>query len=495
MVTDEQVRLLRKKRMEGKTQEAAAAAAGMSVRTARAWATGPLPSQSRSPRAWRTRKDPFEEVWDSEVVPLLEDDEDDGLQAKAVLEELMRRHPGKHDEGQLRTLQRRFRDWRALHGADKEVIFPQEHPPGRTGSIDFTHMTELKVRIAGEPFVHLLFHFVLAYSGWHYVELAFGETFEALVRGLQNALYRLGGVPERGRIDNLSAATHDLRQGKGRRLTTRFRKVLEHLGLEVSRIQPGKPHENGVAERGHGLLKTALDQALRLRGSRDFASVEAYLAFVDEIVEREFNAKVAAKLEEERRHLRPLPSVRLPDYTKTYVEVRRWSTISVQRRVYSVPSRLIGHRVEARLYPDVVEVRHKGVVVETIPRLRGEDVHRINYRHVAWSLARKPGAFAHYRYREDLFPTLTFRRAYDSLRQRRGDRADVEYVRVLHLAASTSEVLVERTLEELIASGKAWDYAAVKALAQPEMPTVPEVHVGVPDLGDYDRLLAQEVVS
>lgn len=495
MVTDEQVRLLRKKRMEGKTQVAAAAAAGMSERTSRRWESGPLPSQTKEPRTWRTREDPFAEVWAKEVEPLLQADGDGGLEAKTVMAELMRRYPGEFVAGQLRTLQRRFREWRAQYGPDREVIFPQEHGPGRMGAIDFTHATELGVTIAGVLFAHMFFHLVMAFSGWHFVQLAFGETFEALMCGLQNGLFTLGGVPHELRMDNLSAATHELKESGGRSLTTRFRSVLDHFDVKASRIRPGEAHENGVAEKGHDVLKSTLDQALRLRGHRDFPSVEAYLAFVQTVVDRELHAGRAEKIAIERAHLKPLPSTRLPEYTRLTVGVRRWSTIQVQKRTYSVPSRLIGHDVEVRLYSDVLEVRYAGKVVETIPRLRGDKQHHIDYRHVIWSLVRKPGAFAHYRFREELFPSLVFRRAYDALRSWRGDRADVDYVRMLHLAASTSELLVERALEQLLASGSAWDYAAVRALAQPATPEIPTIHVGTPDLSAYDRLLGAEVAS
>lgn len=358
-------------------------------------------------------------------------------------------------------------------------------------AIDFTHATELGVTIAGVLFAHMFFHLVMPFSGWHFVELAFSETFEALTRGLQNALVALGGVPAEVRMDNLSAATHELKETGGRTLTTRFSAVLDHFGLSSSRIQPGEAHENGVVEKGHDLLKRALDQALRLRGSRDFPTVAAYLDFVAHVVERDLHAGRAAKLAEERALLRALPATRLPAYTRIFVEVRRWSTIHLLKRIYSVPSRLIGHRVEVHLHADVLEVRYAGKLIETIPRPRGPIMHRIDYRHVIWSLARKPGAFAQYRYREDLFPSLTFRRAYDSLRERRGDRADVEYVRVLHLAASTSEALVESALERLLGTDLRWDYATVKTLAQPETPAVPDVTIGVPDLGAYDRLLAE----
>jgi hypothetical protein len=232
-----------------------------------------------------------------------------------------------------------------------------------------------------------------------------------------------------------------------------------------------------------------VEQALLLRGSRDCPSVEAYMAFVVRVVEETFHHGREARLVEERAALKPLPSSRVPEYTRVLVDVRKWSTIAVAGRIYSVPSRLIGHKVEARLHADIVEVRHAGKTVETMPRLRGGGAHRIDYRHVIWSLVRKPGAFAAYRYREDLFPSLVFRRAYDALRERRGNRADVEYVRVLHLAASTGERAVEQALSALLERGEAVDYATVKALAQPAEPAVPELHIGVPDLGRYDALL------
>src|SRR5215208_1061825 len=166
MVTDRQVRLLRSKRMEGQKLEAAAAAAGMSERTARTWQEGPLPSAKKKDRWWRTRADPFAEVWETEIEPMLRLDEEGELQATTVMAELCRRLPGKFEPSQVRTLQRHLRRWRAMHGPDKEVFFPQEHQPGHLGAFDFTHCGELKITIGGVAFVHLLFQFVLAWSGW-----------------------------------------------------------------------------------------------------------------------------------------------------------------------------------------------------------------------------------------------------------------------------------------------------------------------------------------
>jgi hypothetical protein len=490
MVTDEQVRVLRKKRMEGKTLEAAAAAAGMSERTARKWQRGEMPSETKRVREWRTRPDPFADVWEKEVEPLLEGDKEGKLEAKTIFDELNRERTEKFGAGQLRTLQRRVREWRALRGGEKEVFFPQEHAPGRMGAFDFTHATDLGVTIAGVVFFHLFFEFVLAFSGFRFVQLAFGETYEALLSGLQGALFSAGGVPETVRLDNLSAATHELAKTGGRVLTTRFAALADHYGFRASRIRPGEGHENGVVEKAHHLLKKAIEQALILRGSRDFPTIAAYESFVKELVDRTFHAGNEEKLAIERAALKALPKTKLPEYTRVLPTVTSSSTISVGGRIYSVPSRLKGREVEARLYPDVVEVRFANKTVETMPRLRGEDMHRIDYRHVIWSLVRKPGAFAAYRFREDLFPSMTFRRAYDDLRGRRGDRADVEYVRILHLAASTTERSVDDALAALLEKGDTFDYAAVKAIAQPAEPSIPHVEIGKPDLASYDQLIA-----
>jgi hypothetical protein len=297
---------------------------------------------------------------------------------------------------------------------------------------------------------------------------------------------------EIARSDNLSAATHELKDSGGRDLTKRFKAVLEHYGMESTRIKPRKSHENGVAEKAHDTLKTDLEQALLVRGSRDFATIDEYTAFVSEVTARlNGRQRVVKRLAEERPHLLPLPARPLPAYTSYWPVVRKWSTIRVGNRTYSVPSRLIGHEVEARLHPDIVEVRYGDQTVETMPRLRGPKSFRIDYRHVIWSLVTKPGAFARYRYREELFPTLPFRRAYDALCRWRGERADVEYVRILHLAASTMEADVERVLMALLDGGQPFDYIAVKQTAAPEPSPVPALSVpSTPDLGVYDALLA-----
>jgi transposase InsO family protein len=476
--------------MDGKTQATAAAVSDMSVRTAREWETGPVPSATKRPRDWRTRPDPFAAVWPTDVEPLLRSDRKGILEAKWVLEVLRTRYPEQFHAGQARTLQRRFRDWRARHGVEPEVFFEQVAAPGREAAIDFTHATELGVTIAGDPFPHLLFEFVLSYSHWTWVAIAFGETFEALAAGVQGALWALGGVPTVLRSDNLSAATHELKASGGRALTPRFRAVLEHYGIQSSRIAPGRAHENGIAEQAHRRLKSLLAQALLVRGHADFADVTAYDTFLQEVVAYWRNRPAAGRVAEERVALRPLPSAAIPSHTSYYPVVRRWSTIRVSHRTYSVPAQLIGHTVEARVHPNVVEVRYRDQVVQTMPRLRKEDAHAIDYRHVIGWLVRKPGAFARYRYREDLYPSITFRRAYDALVRTHGERADVEYLRILHLAATDGETRVAAVLVAVLDQVGGFDYVTVQSQVAPPALTVPVIHIPAPDLTVYDALRA-----
>lgn len=487
MVTDAQVRLLRQKLMTGKTMEAAAAAAGMSERTARAWKTGRLPSQTKRKRDWRTRKDPFEDVWESEVLPLLRQDEEGALEATTILDELTRRFPGRFEACHLRTLQRRVRDWRAVHGPEREVFFAQEHEPGRQAAYDFTCCNELRVTIGGEPFPHLLFHLLLTFSRWRAVTLAFSETFEALLHGLQDTLARLGGLPLELRSDNLSAATRELKSG-GRSLTKRYRDFLDHYGLLSSRIRPGKSNENGSVEKGHDVLKGKLEQALLLRGSRDFPSRDVYLSFVQHVVDQ-LNDRNAARFEQEKALLRPLPDQRLPAYTEFSCVVRSWSTIHFAKRTYSVPSRLIGSSVTVRQHAEHVEVFYKGKLVEAMPRIRGERSFRIDYRHVIWLLVRKPAAFARYRYREEMFPSAVFRRAFDHLIAQNEDKATLTYLRILHLAASTLQTDVELALSILLDQEALLDIDSVKALASPAAPVAPDMAPLKPDPHAFDVLL------
>ena len=477
--------------MDGKTQAAAAAASGMSLRTAREWDTGPAPSATKQPRDWRTRPDPFAAVWLTDVEPLLRSDLKGVLEAKSVLEVLRTRYPEQFHAGQARTLQRRFRDWRARHGVEPEVFFEQVAVPGREAAIDFTHATELGVTIAGEPFPHLLFEFVLSYSHWTWVAIAFGETFEALAAGVQGALWALGGVPAVLRSDNLSAATHELKASDGRDLTPRFRAVLEHYGLRSSRITPGRAHENGVAEQAHRRLKSLVAQALLVRGHAAFDDVAAYDAFVQEVVAYWRNRPAAARLAEERPALRALPSAAIPSYTTYYPVVRRWSTIRVAHRTYSVPAQLMGHTVEARVHPNVVEVRYRDQrrADDAAAARRGRAPHRLPPRDrlagaqagrvCAVSVSRGPVSLGD-------VPARLRRVGADARRARRR--------RVpAHLAPGGDRrrsARRRRSSRRVLDQAGGFDYVTVQAQVAPPVLTVPVIHIPAPDLTVYDALRA-----
>ena len=206
------------------TKELAAVKAGMDTKTARRYLKdGRLPSEQKTERIWRTRKDPFEEVWEDLQQQL---DTNPGLEAKTIFEALQRQQPGKFADTQLRTLQRRIKQWRATEGPVREVFFIQKHLPGRLGQSDFTRMGEIGVTIAGQSFDHMVYHFVLTYSNWEDVTLCYSESFESLSEGLQNALWRLGGVPQQHRTDRLSTAVNNMSDAK--EFTTRYDSLLRH---------------------------------------------------------------------------------------------------------------------------------------------------------------------------------------------------------------------------------------------------------------------------
>ena len=494
--TDAQVRKLMKELNKHGKLGLAANRAGMDPKTAAKYRdAAALPSELKKPRTWRTREDPFVEDWPVIAGRLAEAPE---LEAKTLFELLLGEQaadqPPKYDEGQLRTLQRRVRQWRATSGPDKEVFFPQLHRPAEAMQTDFTSTNELKVTIAGEAFEHLLCHAVLPYSNWEWVTVCRSESMLALKRGVQAAVFQLEHVPEWHQTDNSTAATHDLPNGK-RDFNDEYKRFIAHLGMKPRTIEPGESHQNGDVEALNGSLKRRLEQHLLVRGSRDFESVDAYEEWLQAAVVKA-NRLRAPKVAEELALMKKLTVERLIEYRELDVVVTSWSTVRVVHNAYSVPSRLIGERVRVRVYEDRLEVFYGGQQQLSVERLRGRNGHRINYRHIIWSLVRKPGAFAQYRYREELFPTVVFRKAYDALSQRQAGRAaDLEYLRILHLAASTLQTSVETALESLLSNGPLTSADQVKALVTPAKPSVPALDVPAVDLSSYDGLLSAEVAS
>lgn len=491
MVTDQQVKRLRKFYRSTGGLAVAASRAGMSEKTARKYLQGKeLPSeQVARVRRYRTRPDPFEEVW-PEVEKLL--GANHGLRAVTIFEYLQWRDPGRFQDGQLRTLQRRVKTWRATSGPAREIFFPQEHKPGELCESDFTRMSKLGVTIAGEPFEHMLYHFVLTYSNWEAGTICFSESFESLSEGLQNALWELGGVPDNHRTDRLSTAVH--KTDHPEEFTQRYKGLLDHYRLDGQKTQAGKPNENGDIEQSHYRFKDALEQALMLRGSRDFAEVCSYQAFLDDVFAQR-NAGRQTRLAEELAVLKALPSRRLETRQKLKVRVSKSSTIRVAKNVYSVHSRLVGECVTVLMGAQDIELWYAQRKVDQFPRLRGEGKHRIEYRHVIDSLIRKPGAFENYRFRDDLFPSTNFRIAYDLLKAASPGRGVKHYLKLLALAADFGEARVEGLLRTRLAERCDIDPDAMQTILEQSdgLPTPMEIAVGAPSLKDYDRLLSEEV--
>jgi hypothetical protein len=471
-----------------KLLKTAAAKAGMSEKTARKYRKmGKLASQCKVVHDWRTRPDPFDQDdwrWVEEVL-----ENNNGIEAKTLFEVLQREHPGKYQDGQLRTFQRRVKLWRALKGPGNEIFFPQVYKPGEWCESDFTRMKPLGITINGVPFDHMLYHFVLCYSNWEAGTICFSESYESLSAGLQNALWKLGGTPKYHRTDNLTSAVNPV--GNPQVFTDKYLALAKHYGFESHKIQPGCPNENGDIEKRHDRLKKAVDQALMLRGSRDFNSRGEYEQFLQKLFDQ-LNSGRRQRLKEELAVLRQLPLRRHDDYTEVRCKVSRFSTIRVLKNSYSLHSRLIGEQVKARVHADHIDVWYAQRRIEVLPRLRGENSHYINYHHIIDWLVRKPGAFENYLYKDDLFPTSQFRMAYDLLRSQYGSKqANKHYLRILELAAQNSETLVNESLRFLVCRGDEIDYRTVETMVESGLrpPAVTDVQVERVDLSIYDQLL------
>ena len=475
------------------TQQTAAARAGFSASTGNRLDGDPrLPSQKTLPRG-RRRPDPLATIWEAEIVPMLA--ALPGLRPITLFEE-MRRHPGLSD-GVRRTLERRVRTWQALHGPEQDVIFRQDHPPGAQGLSDFTDTSGLGVTIAGQPLAHRLYHFRLAFSGWAHAEVVLGgESFVALASGLQNALWGLGGAPAEHRSDSLSAAFRNMSEPTVADLTTRYEALCAHYGMRPTRNNRGVAHENGSIEGPHAHLKAALAQALLLRGGAEFDSLDGYRRFVDEIVGRQ-NAARRRATELERSALSTLPPMRTADFEQALVTVTGSSAFVLRRVFYTVPSRLIGHRLRVRLYDDRVDCFLGGSLVLTLRRgrispgrlARG---HVVDYRHIIHALRRKPQALLNLVYRDQLFPRTAYRRAWDRLIEAGPPNAACRImVALLSLAHERAcEAELAAALDEILEAGALPDPIVLERRFAPVTAAAPEVIVTLPPLDGYDALYA-----
>lgn len=476
-------------RQQGKSQETAAAKAGISARSGRRIESASTTPRPKNDRDWRTREDPLDAVWETELVPLLRAEPE--LTGTTLLEYLEEHYPTHYDQRILRTLQRRVKQWKALHGPDKPVIFRQQAEAGRQGFSDFTH-PDNAITITGEPFKHLLYQFRLAYSGWRSVTVVQGgESYAALSTGLQCALQQAGGSPIEHRTDSLSAA----RNNRQNLWTDAYADLCSHYNMTPTRNNLGESHENGIVECANGSLKRRISQQLKLRGHHDFDSIESYQHFIDQVVER-LNCRSHSRFQEEKPALQGLPEQQTANYQTLNLKVTRSSTIEVRRVVYSVPSRLIGERVQVRLYHDklAIYVGQQCAVALTrvYPSNKDARAKCIDYKHVIHSLASKPQAFRYSQIRDAILPDDNYRQLWLYADKALESREACKWiVTVLRLAY---EYDAEKQLgEELLIEAKAGKFASIKTIQdrffRPSQ-AVPELQGKQHDLQSYNALLS-----
>jgi transposase InsO family protein len=489
-INDHQMRLYMKSRLTEK-KPAAAAQAAISLKTAYRIESDPrLPSQKAAPRG-RRRPDPLVAIFDTEIVPMLE--AAPGLRPIAIFEEMQRRHPQLPDCVR-RTMERRIRQWRALKGQDRDVIFRQVQEPGRMGLSDFTEMGDLAVRVSGVALDHRLYHFRLACSGFEHVHVILGgESYVALAEGLQNALWALGGAPLEHRSDSLSAAFRNLDHEAREDLTNRYDALCRHYCMEPTRNNRGVAHENGAIESPHGHLKKSIRDALLMRGTTDFEDLLGYRAFLDEIIGRK-NARNSKLIDAERGLLQPLPDTRTADYEQALVYVSTSGGFVLRKVFYTVPSRLIRHRLLARVFDDRLELFVGGTRVLNLRRGRpgrdGKHGHVIDYRHVIHALRRKPMALLNLVYRDQLWPRQAYRDMFDHLCERLCERGAcklmVELLSIAHERACEAQLAT--VLDNDLATGRLPDLKELRERFAPDLGSLPEVTVHLTPLVVYEAL-------
>lgn len=487
MITLQQYGVLLRKYAQTNNMSISALKAGIDRKTARKYLQAQQPpEQLQKPRRWRNRPDPLVTVWPKTLQMLSAAPE---LEATSLFEFLLQEPQNGLQPQHLRTFQRRVRMWRATNGPEQEVFFGQQHTPGLAMQLDWTHAQEVGVTIGGVGLDHLLCHCVLPYSNWEWAIRCQSESFLSLVSGLQASLGRLGRKPRYLGTDHSSAATHEISPGTGQRaFNPDYLDVCEHYDLEPVTIHVACPHEHGDVESQNGHLKRRLKQHLLLRGSREFESVEAYDAFLMHVLEAA-NKPRARRLAEELAVMAPLPPTRLAEYQEVEARVGSNSTIRVKKVTYSVPSRLIGQTVRVEVHESVLRLCLGREQVLKLPRTRGRAAV-INFRDVVGPLLRKPGAFLNYQYREQLYPTVAFRTAYDRLVQDHGTRPGIlEYLHLLKLAMEYTVEAVEEAVAPRLASPHKWRVAAVRSTLAPAATAVPLLAELSPELVSYDGLL------
>ncbi len=487
MINDRQVKVLSSEYIKCGNITMSSLKAGMHRDTGSKYLkAGKQPSEMTKPRNWRTHSDVFEFVED-DITDLLGEPK---INSQTILTALQSKYPGKFKDSLLRTLQRKVKELKITTKKNRDVVFGQEHRPGKRMMLDWTFCTELNITINGKAFDHKLCHAVLAYSGWEWATICHSESLLSLKHGFQETVFKLGKVPQILQTDNSSSATHRVSgSSKERTFNDNYRSFMEHFSVEPQTTNVGRPNENGSVESANGHLKNKIRQMLILRGNSNFTSVVSYREFLEQILVTA-NAPRLKELKEELAYMADAPPIRLPEYNEEIMRVSRESLVRLMKISYSMPSEYIGEELRFRIYEDRISVFRKSKYLFCIMRIHGDRGASINYRHIIGSLRRKPGAFSEWKYHKHMFPTPTFRRLYDALKARYDNRrADREYLDVLNIAANEGEKLVESHVQDMLATGKMdMSYDMLKS-SMKLAPVACDLLDLEPQLADYDQLL------
>jgi len=480
------------------TQKAASAKVGISVRSGRTIEKNKHHSFfSKKPRTYKTRTSPLDDIWEKTLEPMLI--ANPSLKPKTLFLYLQRNH---HDtdgnpiytESIERTLQRRVAKWQAINGKDKEVMFPQQHIPGEQGLSDFTQLNNIRITIQGKEFKHIFYHFRLVYSKWSYLKvIQSGESFQALSEGLQEALFYLGGAPAEHRTDSLSAAFKNLSVETHKDLTTKYEELCAYYNMKPTRNNKGKKHENGSVESSHGHLKNRIAQELILRNSNDFNSIEEYESWIHKIVVSS-NKRNTVNFEIEKSALQLLPVNKTTDYETKSIKVSNSSIIIIKNIRYSVPSSFSGHTLTMHIYQrKILAYLGTTFVFELSRRYPSEckSFYVIDYKHIVHAMIKKPGAFRHCMYRDDILPNEDYRCIWNHIDQKEDPIVAAKIMlRVLKLAANNNcEAELSLYILNLIKKNKTIEIEEIESLFDNSNPSLPKVACKQHEINSYDFLI------
>jgi len=497
-ITKQQVKLYMKhKEDENITQGICAAKSGFSERSARTIDKGLHHTQTLyEPRSYKTRKSPIDEIWDTDLEPMLQANPD--LQPTTLLIYLRRTYLDGdkpiYTDSCLRTLQRKVSKWKAINAKPKDIMIPQKHFPGEQGLSDFTHMKDIGITINAKPLGHMLYCFRLIYSKYSYAKVILsGESFQALSEGLQEALFNIGGSPKEHRSDSLSAAYKNDKHIPVEDLTDNYKQLCFHYNMKPTRNNKGKSHENGSVESSHGHIKNRIHQELILRGSKDFISLDEYEQWIYEVM-KNFNHASSKNFNVEKSYLQKLPKHKSVDYEIKSIKISSLSIITIKHMKYSVPSSLQGHTITLHISQKDITGYLGAVEVFSFERKYIKDSPSkfvIDYRHIIHSLVRKPRAFKSCVYKEQLLPNQDYIDIWNYIDKSEScDVASKTILRILKLSCDYNclDKLASICLDKISKSEaiKVEELEGIFNTSNPKLPSKVSVQHS---LDNYDKLI------